>query len=127
VFIGLLNDYRRRGGLARERDLALRLQQRFAEPREALASWLIEERLFGFEWNDNLWIPLFQLDHELTPRPSVEAVRLELRGDLKGWEMALWFVTPNSWLAGVAPVDALISDPEAVRQAARGDRFAAKG
>ena len=85
------------------------------------------QRLFGFEWNDDLWIPLFQLDHQLMPRPSVEAVNLELRGDLNDWEMALWFVTPNSWLAGIAPVDALIRDPEAARQAARADRFVANG
>jgi len=127
VFVGLLKAYRGRGGVARERDLLLRLQPRIDEPRATLASWLRDGRLFGYEWNGELWLPMFQLDRRLMPCPSAQAVGLELRGDLKGWEMALWFVTPNSWLAGRAPADALVGAPEAVRQAARADRFLANG
>jgi len=127
VFVGLLTDYRSRGGLARERDLSLRLQPRRAAAGGTLASWLNQGRLFAFEWNDDLWIPLFQLDHLLLPCPFAQAVSLELRADLKEWEMARWFVAPNSWLEEGAPVDVLSTDPEAVRQAARADRFVAKG
>lgn len=43
------------------------------------------------------------------------------------WELAHWFVQPNFWLAGAAPVDAISRDLFAVVQAARADRFAVIG
>jgi uncharacterized protein (DUF2384 family) len=44
-----------------------------------------------------------------------------------GWRLAVWFAQPNSWLQDRSPVDLLESDLQAVRNAARADRFVSTG
>ena len=43
------------------------------------------------------------------------------------WTIAIWFAQPNSWLADQRPVDLLHCNLAAVVQAARADRFVARG
>jgi hypothetical protein len=57
----------------------------------------------------------------------VRGVTAELTPAFTGWELADWFVEPNNWLDGVSPINELKADPDAVRQAARADRFIAAG
>jgi hypothetical protein len=51
----------------------------------------------------------------------------ELAGTLDDWELAAWFARPNSWLQNSAPVELIDVDQPAVLQAARADRFIARG
>ena len=37
---------------------------------------------------------------------------------MSDWEVALWWVASNDWLAGDRPVDTMHDDPEAVSEAA---------
>ena len=55
--------------------------------------------------------------------PLTSAVLAELRTVLDTHEVAVWFTTANSSLDGVAPVEAVDSQPQAVLDAARADRF----
>jgi hypothetical protein len=60
-------------------------------------------------------------------RPEAAAVLAELAGTFDDWELASWLAEPNAWLQGRTPVDALRAEPRAVLDAARADRFVARG
>ncbi len=51
----------------------------------------------------------------------------ELAGAFDAWDLCCWLAAPNSSLDDRAPLDVLESDPGAVLQAARVDRFVARG
>jgi hypothetical protein len=63
----------------------------------------------------------------MTLPPEVAAVVRELSGEFDEWELASWFTSPNTWLGNMTPVAALTALPAAVREAARVDRFIARG
>jgi hypothetical protein len=46
---------------------------------------------------------------------------------MDAWELAQWFSDPNQWLHGARPADLIRSNPFAVIQAARADRFIMAG
>jgi len=60
-------------------------------------------------------------------RPATPALLSELRAVFDDIELALWFVTPNTWLVGARPALAMLTDPQCVLLAARAERFAAHG
>jgi hypothetical protein len=132
AFIALQNAYRPYAGLLR---LPGRLPARVAGERSRSerpardVEGLVDAGLvFGFPWHDALWLPMFQFD---VPLPAIAAVPrrvvAELGGSFDGWEIAGWFVQPNSWLAGQRPIDCLASRLPEVLNAARADRFVAAG
>ncbi len=72
-------------------------------------------------------MPLFQFDlADMSLRPAAASVIGELSGAFDELDLAAWFAEPNAWLANAAPMDALESDPLAVLQAARADRYIAR-
>lgn len=120
--------YRATGGLARVDELVDLFRRQEGPSPNALACWIERRQVICFEWNDAIWLPWFQFHRiELRPHPQLDAVFTELAAAFDAWEMANWFASPNAWLAGRAPVDLLVADLAAVRDAARADRFIAKG
>jgi hypothetical protein len=54
-------------------------------------------------------------------------VLAELRGVFDEAELALWFVSPNDWLAGDRPAMVMHKNLPGVLHAARADRYLANG
>ncbi|MCW5658774.1 MAG: hypothetical protein KIT60_13805 [Burkholderiaceae bacterium] len=73
------------------------------------------------------WWPLFQFDADMAVRPEVARVARELTSVMADWEVALWFLTPNTWLGDQPPIACVWTQADAALQAARADRFIAVG
>jgi hypothetical protein len=92
-----------------------------ASNRAALANrWRAENRLIAVPVRDELLYPGFQFNAEGKPKPAIGPTIGWLRSNphTTDWQMALWFVTPTSWLGGRRPVDLLDEHPDAVIDAA---------
>lgn len=127
-FVTMLNAYRGSGGLARADEVVALLERRGRPGVSALARWIVERSVISFEWQAQTWLPWFQFAHpQQVPEPSLGAVLAELATVYDGWDLAHWFVRPNSALAERRPVEALARDPAGVLQAARADRFVVRG
>ena len=127
-FVAMLGAYRCSGGLARADEVVSRLEQGRGPGLATLARWVVERNVISFEWRGETWLPWFQFKPAgHVPAPALVAVLAELSAVYDGWELAHWFARPNSALAGRTPVDVIGADADAVRQAARADRFVAKG
>jgi hypothetical protein len=93
-----------------------------ASNRAALANrWRAENRLVAVPVRGELLYPGFQFNAEGKPKPVIGPTIGWLRSDphITDWQVALWFVTPTSWLGGRRPVDLLDEQPDAVIDAAR--------
>jgi hypothetical protein len=124
----VLHAYRRTGGLASGDQLRLLLRRRTSQPISMLARWIVERRVVSFGWQGDYLLPMFQFDRaDMNVRPPVSAVLDEFDGTFDDWDLATWFALPNAWLGDNAPVDALEQDPLSLLQAARADRFIARG
>ena len=127
-FAAMRAAYHRKGGLARGDDLGHLLEDRARGDFVSLARLIVAGEVFGFEWRHGIWIPLFQFDLEdLSIRPGLRPVLVELASEFDGWRLAAWFVEPNAWLDGALPIDLMDSKLSDVVQAARADRFVATG
>jgi hypothetical protein len=93
-----------------------------------VARWIASRAVISL---DSPWGPLFPLFQFDLPTASVVDAMAplldELRPVFEDVELALWFVTPNDWLAGARPVLAMHHSLPAVLQAARADRILAGG
>ena len=128
AFAAMRAIYHRKGGLARGDDLAHLLEDRARGDFVSLARLIVAGEVFGFESRHGIWIPLFQFDLEdLSIRPGLRPVLVELASEFDGWRLAAWFVEPNAWLDGALPIDLMDSKLSDVVQAARADRFVATG
>ena len=104
------------------------LRRRTSQPISMLARWIVERRVVSFGWQGEYLLPMFQFDRaDMTVRRSVSAVLREFDGTFDDWELAAWFALPNAWLQDDSPLDLLPLDPHAVLDAARADRFVARG
>ena len=87
-----------------------------AANRSATANrWKGERKIFAIRASGREVYPAFQFKDgrpRTTLRPALEAL-----GCRSGWQTAFWFITPNSWLGGSAPIDRL-DDGEALLTAA---------
>jgi len=120
--------YRRSGGIARGNDVVLMLRQCSSQPMSRLARWIVARDVVSFKCHGTTWLPLFQFGGAtLSVLPAVSAVIQELADVFDDWELAAWFAQANTWLRGRAPVEALLDYPCEVREAARADRFIARG
>jgi len=124
----VLHAYRRTGGLAGGDELTLMLRRRTSQPISMLARWIVERRVVSFGWRGEYLLPMFQFDRaDMAVRRPVSAVLDEFDGTFDDWDLATWFALPNTWLGDDAPVDMLPRNPHAVLEAARADRFIARG
>src|SRR6185295_12978476 len=90
-----------------------------AKNRAALAHrWKQEGRIFSAPYHGTEVFPGFQFDDQGQPRETIREV-IALFSGRSPWELALWFIVANGWLAGRRPVDLLDTDPEAATAAAR--------
>jgi hypothetical protein len=124
------------GGLATGDELAALLRQHgdaspqlhVLQPEALVARWIASNLVVTVESPWGNMLPLFQFD---LPRGVVHAcmrpLLAELRGVFDDAELALWFVTPNEWIEGRRPANAMHDDLPAVRLAARTDRYVALG
>jgi hypothetical protein len=125
-FETLVQAYRPTGGLLSGQVFSRQLRQRQTGAEGGLSDRLAAGQMFGWAWQGELWLPLFQVVCPgLAVRPSACRVLAELRGVFDGWSVAQWFVQPSTWLRGQRPVDQLAENPGAVILAARGDRVIA--
>lgn len=91
-----------------------------SQPVSLVARWIVSGRAISMDSPWGIVLPLFQFDLERgNLHPEVPMVRAELGDVLQGPEVALWFVTPNQWLGGDRPVEALHTRLPQVRRAAR--------
>ena len=124
----LAQAYAASGGLIADDELAAVLGRSVDQPLSRLARWILNREVVCIPWQLQSVLPLFQFDQrDMSLRPEVVEVVSELAGALDDWDVALWFATPNSWLEGATPVDTIGIDAAAVLQAARADRFIARG
>ncbi len=124
------------GGLVSGDELAERLRQNAhssgsispVDPVSLVARWIVTQSVVTLESPWGSVLPLFQFDlPNATVHPGMRPVLSELRGAFDDVELALWFVTENDWLGGACPAQVMQTDLQAVRQAARSDRFVAVG
>jgi hypothetical protein len=128
AFIGLLDAFRSHGGLLRGDELADALARKGQGDHSALARMIVAGQVVSFEWNGEYWLPAFQLQGDgLALRPEAARVVAELSGVLDGWETAGWFATRNGALQDRVPVDVIRHNPDEVVNAARLERFVARG
>ncbi len=126
-FAAMESAYVRQGGLATGDTVAEMLRTRSSQPISALARWIVDRRIVSFTWRSRLLLPVFQFEPaSMRPRPCVLDAVAELSPWLDDWELAMWFVEPNAWLRGRAPVDVIDDDPVELVQAARADRQIAR-
>jgi len=124
----MANAYRRSGGLVSGTEATLLLRRHSTQPLSLLARWIVTRRVVSYTWQSETLVPLFQFErNDMTVRRDTSQVVDELAGAFDDWELASWFAQPNSWLQGAAPVELIDVDQPAVLQAARADRFIARG
>ena len=65
------------------------------------------------------YYPAFQFDNEVKPRKVIKEVIKIFGKENAGWQLALWFITPNAVLNGKAPIEIIVSDPEGLISAVK--------
>jgi len=126
--LAMVDAYRRTGGLVSGNEVALLLRRHSTQPLSLLARWIVTRRVVSYVWQSEIMVPLFQFDRrDMSLRQASSEVVDELAGTFDDWELAAWFTQPNSWLHDAAPVELIDVDQAAVLQAARADRFIARG
>lgn len=127
-FVVMLDAYRSSGGLAHKQEILSTFKRLGGPSSDALARWISNRELICFDWQGQVWLPLFQFDRrDRTPDLRLCPVLVELTQIYDDWEVAVWCSLPNPWLDQRVPVDTLPYDPGAVLEAARAERFALNG
>jgi len=90
-----------------------------AKNRSVTASrWKAQGRIFSVPFQGAELYPAFQIaDGE--PKPAMARVLAALPAAMSAWQRAFWFVTPNGWLGGAVPAEALHDADAAVSAAKR--------
>jgi hypothetical protein len=127
-FLVMQHAFHLTGGMVSGDEMARLLRRHSDQPISMLARWIVAREAVSFEWKSQTLLPLFQFDlSNMSLRPSVTAIVRELADVFDDLPLALWFAEPNAWLADSSPVDVVAVDPAAVLEAARADRFIARG
>lgn len=115
------------GGLLCSEELERRLRPAVDQPISQIARWIVSRSIVTVQWQARTWIPAFQfLLPDFAVRPCCARVLCELEAVFDDWELACWFASPNAWLGGASPASCVEQDV-LVLQAARADRFIARG
>lgn len=124
----LLATLRQAGGVVTPDDLAALMRPHHDQPVSLIARWLKQRTVLSVGWRGQTFIPLCQFDRQtMQPREDFLRVLHELIDAFDDWELLSWLAEPNAWLGGQAPALCLDADLARVLQAARADRFIAKG
>jgi hypothetical protein len=127
-FLTLLSSYRGNGGLARADEVAEIFRNRCGPSMADLARWIVRGQVISLQWQACIWLPLFQFNPiDLAPHTGLDSVLAELKPVHSPAELAQWFASPNEWLSGRMPAQALLHDLPAVLDAARAERFCIRG
>jgi hypothetical protein len=96
------------------------LQDRGCGNYASLARQIVVREVFSFRWQDDFWVPLFQLDvvREMAVKPALAGVLAALGPMLDGLGLALWFTQANPHLGGQIPANRLDADAAGVLRAA---------
>ncbi|APW44223.1 hypothetical protein [Rhodoferax saidenbachensis] len=120
-FLHLLSAYRATAGLVRGGDMAAKPT---ATDYLQLARNIATRRVVSFVWREEIWLPFFQFEAgSQSVRPDVQILIDELSAALDGWDLAKWFVEPNTLLNGNPPLALIAGDFGCVHGAARALRF----
>jgi len=120
--------YARHGGVLSADEVVQLMRGHCEQPISVLARWIVSRAMIAIHWHSGILIPMFQIDPlSRGLRPGCREIVAELKDVMDDWEMARWFAASNSWLGGLAPVDALASSWREVFHAARAMRFIARG
>lgn len=74
---------------------------------QTAASWRRANRILGLPYAGHIVYPLFQFNDDGHPWPLMQPVLKALPADRSAWQRAFWLVSPNEWLDGRVPADAL--------------------
>lgn len=109
---GPLSLYQQAGGVESCDTLACLLRPHVAQPVSVVAHWLVERKIIAFDWRSRTFIPMFQFSmHDMSPRADVLQVVAMLAPVFDASQLALWFVQPNTALAGSTPVEKFRREP----------------
>ena len=97
-----------------------------AEPLEfgnRLAQWEADGRIFSFNHKGIKLFPTYAFDPTRSYQPieSLREIIAVLATRKRGWLIACWFASSNSYLGGKAPKTSLSSEPNKVLNAARNE------
>ena len=123
-FVALHAALARHGGCVSADDVCTLLRPHWAQPLSRVARWIARREVASLTQRGQWWLPLFQFERpslDLVPAAG-EALRT-LRDAYDDFELVEWFVRPHALLGGRCPAVQLTSDPHAVNEAARVDRF----
>jgi hypothetical protein len=124
----MLEGFRRSGGLVSGDVLAAMLRLQCDQPISSVARRIVQRELVHVWWRRQILVPLFQFDPpDMALRRGVRQVLEMLAPAYDDWNIATWFAAPSAWLDGLRPADVIARDPAEVMEAARADRFLAKG
>ncbi|MGJ7506363.1 hypothetical protein [Variovorax sp. GT1P44] len=127
-FSAMTRAFRSTGGICHGDDIARRLSRYAEQPISIVARWIVNNEALAFAWNHQMMLPLFQFEAcSMTLRPGVSVILRELSDVFDNWGCALWFAQSNAWLADRPPVDLMETGGREVLDAARLDRFIARG
>jgi len=117
------------GGLARASDIVGRLRDKgVGQPISRVAHWITDRMVISVEWQSLLLVPAFQFNpSSMAVLDPVARVNGELRDLLDAWELAAWFANENAWLHGRSPAACILTEPDAVVDAAREDLYVMRG
>ena len=127
-FDAMSTAFRQHGGFVSGDEVSHRLRRCAKRLPSTIEHWIACREILNVWWRDQTLMPMFQFDLEnMSIRPACAAVVDELKTVFDDWELSLWFATPNIWLADAVPAAVITVDRFAVLQAARADRFIARG
>jgi hypothetical protein len=124
----LLSAFQRHGGLMGTDEVVDALRRTSSQPLSRMARWIVSRGIVTLAWQGRTLVPLFQFARcDWIVRPGVVRVLDELRDTFDDGELALWFATPNVWLGSRSPLECAGENDDELWQAARADRFIARG
>ena len=124
----LRSAFQRCGGLASGDELAGLVRPHWDQAVSTVARWIVTRSVLAVSWQAQTLLPLFQFEAPtMLLRGCMPAVLAELAPVYDEWDLALWFAEPNTWLDGAVPAELVARRPAAVLEAARADRFVARG
>ena len=119
---------RGRGGMLTADEVAWRMRPHHDQPISQLARWIVTRAIVVVPSGSCTLVPMFQFEPtRMTLRVEVSAALAELVPVFDDLEVVSWFVEPNRWLGGLAPIESLGQGRVAMLQAARTDRYIATG